>query len=133
MASIQSFQSVARSVLRIVVGFTFTCHGLQKLLGFFGGAGGSGAPAPLFSLFWTAGLIETIGGTLIFLGLLTAPVAFILSGEMAVGYFRMHFPHGFWPIKNGGELAVVYSFIYLYLFTAGPGPISADAILRRSK
>jgi putative oxidoreductase len=133
MASIQSFQPVARSVLRIVVGFTFTCHGLQKLFGLFGGAGGSGAPASLFSLPWAAGLIETIGGTLIFLGLLTAPAAFILSGEMAVAYFEVHYPRGFWTIKNGGELAVVYSFIYLYLFTAGPGPISADAILRKSK
>lgn len=131
MASLQTFQPWARSVLRIVVGLMFTCHGLQKLLGFFGGMGGG--RVPLFSLFWAAALIETIGGTLIFLGLLTVPAAFILSGEMAVAYFHLHYPRGFWPIKNGGELAVLYCFVYLYLFAAGPGPVSIDAMLRKPK
>ena len=121
----------ARSVLRIVAGLLFALHGFQKVFGMFGGFGGHGAPARMWSEFWVAGLLETPGGVLIALGLFTRPVAFLLCGEMAVAYFHAHFPHGFWPIKNGGELAVLYCFIYLYLFAAGPGPISLDRALRR--
>jgi putative oxidoreductase len=119
-----------RSLLRIVVGLTFSSHGLQKLLGYFGGMGGHGATARAFTILWVAGCLETVGGLLILVGLFTAPVAFILSGEMAVAYFIQHFPHGFWPIRNGGELAVVYCFLFLYLAAAGPGPLSADRALR---
>ncbi|MGH9402920.1 MAG: DoxX family protein [Terriglobia bacterium] len=132
MASLR-LESYARSVLRIVIGFTFTCHGCQKLFGFFGGMGGGGAKARLFSLMWAAGCIETIGGVLILLGLFTVPVAFILCGEMAVAYFMQHYPHGVFPIRNGGELAVLYCFIFLYLFTAGPGAVSLDSIVRRKR
>ena len=128
---ISGFQPYARSILRIIAGLTFSMHGYQKLLGAFGGMGGHGAKAPLYSLPWTAGLIESIGGGLIILGLFTTPVAFILCGEMAVAYFRQHFPHGFLPIVNGGELAVLYCFIYFYLFTAGPGNLSLDHVLRK--
>ncbi|MGH9326507.1 MAG: DoxX family protein [Terriglobia bacterium] len=124
-------ERILRSVLRLVIGFTFSCHGWQKLLGMFGGL--HGHPAHLFHLLWFAGLIETIGGALIFLGLFTSPVAFVLSGEMAVAYFTTHFPHGVYPLLNGGELAVVYCFIYLYLFVAGPGPISLDRAIRGIK
>jgi putative oxidoreductase len=116
-------------VLRIVVGFTFAAHGAQKLFGFFGGMQGS--TAPMFSLFWFAGVIEFFGGVLIFLGLFTQPVAFLICGEMAVAYFRTHFPRGLWPIQNGGELAVLYCFINLYFFTSGPGPVSLDALRSR--
>ncbi|HEY3246277.1 MAG TPA: DoxX family protein, partial [Phycisphaerae bacterium] len=110
---------------------TFSFHGFQKLLGLFGGIGGQGATAPAFSLFWTAGVLEAFGGLFLMIGLLTRPVAFILAGEMAVAYFRAHMPRAVWPILNGGELAVLYCFIFLYLVTAGPGPWSLDSLLRR--
>lgn len=121
---ISSAEPYLRSVLRIVAGFTFSLHGLQKLFGFFGGMGGGGAKAVFLSMPWVAGFLEAFGGLLILLGLFTSPVAFVLSGEMAVAYFMMHFPKGFWPIRNLGELAVLYCFIFLYLFAAGPGPLS---------
>ena len=125
-----SFQPFARSVLRIIVGFLFMEHGLQKILGLLGGVGGSGGTAHFISWSWAAGILELIGGLLILIGLFTVPVAFVLSGEMAVAYFWVHFPHGFWPLLNHGELAVLYCFVFLYLAAAGPGPISADAIIR---
>lgn len=121
-----TWQSRALGLLRIVVGFTFTCHGVQKLLGLFGGLGGHAAHPG--SLPWFGGLIETIGGVLIFLGLFTRPVAFILSGEMAVAYFLVHAPRGILPLRNGGELAVVYCFLFLFLATAGGGAFSVDAM-----
>jgi putative oxidoreductase len=93
--------------------------------------GGKGATAPFGSLPWVAGGLETIGGLLIILGLFTSPVAFILCGEMAVAYFRAHFPHGFNPLLNHGELAVLYCFIYLYLWFAGAGPLSLDCLVRK--
>jgi putative oxidoreductase len=119
------------SVLRIVAGFTFIEHGGQKLLGLFGGMGGHGTRAPMLSLLWLAGCLEVIGGLLIILGLFTRPVAFILCGEMAVAYFRMHARRNFWPILNGGELAVLYCFIWLYLAAVGGGPLSLDRVIRR--
>ena len=119
----------ALSVLRIVAGFTFSLHGCQKLFGAFGGLGGKGAAAAFPSLFWTAGCLEAVGGLLMLLGLFTRPVAFVLCGEMAVAYFRAHAPRGFWPILNGGELAVLYCFIYLYLCIAGPGTVSLDRLI----
>ena len=123
----------ARSLLHIVVGALFTCHGLQKLAGMFGGLGAGGAAAHLGSLMWFAGVLETVGGLLITLGLYTRPAAFVLCGEMAVAYFHVHAPRGLWPIRNGGELAVLYCFIYLYLAAAGAGPISLDRLVRRVK
>ena len=121
----------AHSVLRIVAGLTFSCHGFQKLFAFFGGLGGHGATAPLLSLLWTAGMLESAGGVLLLLGLYTRPVAFVLCGEMAVAYFRQHAPRAVWPIRNGGELAVLYCFLFLYLAIAGAGPISLDRVLRK--
>jgi len=132
-ANERSRGSYALSLLRIVTGFTFSCHGAQKLLGLFGGMGGSGAKAHFFSLLWAAGFLEAVGGLLIILGLFTAPVAFVLCGEMAVAYFMQHFPRGFWPIRNGGELAVVYCFIFLYMIFAGGGAISLDALWRKPR
>jgi putative oxidoreductase len=82
---------------------------------------------------WTAGVIESFGGLLIFFGLFTRPVAFLLCGEMAVAYFKQHFPKGWWPINNGGELAVLYCFIFLYLVCAGARPLSLDRIVRKKK
>jgi putative oxidoreductase len=131
MAAIRSAEPYVRSILRLMVGFLLSLHGLQKLLGLFGGMGGSGGRAPFASLMWVAGGLEMVGGLLILVGLFTAPVAFILSGEMAVAYFMMHFPHGILPIRNGGELAALYCFVYLYFSVAGPGPLSVDALVRK--
>ena len=130
---LQSLQPYALSVMRIVVGLTFSLHGFQKILGVFGGLGGSGATATFPALIWFAGALELFGGILIMLGLFTVPVAFLLSGQMAVAYFMAHFPKGFWPLKNGGELAVLYCFVFLYLFASGPGPLSLDSIIRKKR
>lgn len=127
LAAIRSAEPFMRSVLRIVVGITFSCHGFQKLFGLFGGH----RVGNLFTLFGLAGVLESFGGILLVLGFFTVPVAFLLSGEMAVAYFRAHFPRGFVPIQNGGELAVVYCFVFLYLFVAGGGPLSLDRLIRK--
>jgi len=121
-----SWRPYTLSLLRIVSGFTFSLHGFQKILGLFGGMRGSGATAQFLTLPWVAGMLELVGGLLIILGLFTRPVAFLLCGEMAVAYFMNHAPRGFWPIANGGEPAVLYCFIFLYFFTAGPGSWSID-------
>ena len=118
------------SVLRIVAAISFTTHGTQKL--FAVPATGLQAPVPLTSLAGLAGVLETFGGLLLLVGLVTRPVAFVLSGEMAVAYFRSHAPQGVWPILNRGELAVLFCFIWLYVGTAGPGPWSLDALRRRA-
>ena len=125
------WEGYARSALRIVTGVLFACHGAQKLFGLFGGLGGHGARAHMWSELWVAGILETAGGLLAALGFFTRPVAFLLCGEMAVAYFQQHFPHGFWPIRNGGELAVLYCFIFLNLCVAGGGPIGLDRRARR--
>src|SRR5882724_7453390 len=117
-------QSYPHSLLRIVAGLMFTMHGLQKLVGLFGGMGGHGATAHFFSLLWLAAFLETVGGAAITLGIFTRPVALVLCGEMAVAYFMQHAPKGLWPIVNGGEPAVLYCFIFLFLFAAGGGPLS---------
>lgn len=126
-----SQSSYVLSLLRIIAGFTFWCHGAQKLLGLFGGLGGHGAKAPFLSLPWYASILEFFGGLLIILGLFTRPVAFILCGEMAVTYFMVHFRRAFWPLQNGGEPAVLYCFIFLYFLAAGPGPASLDRMIRK--
>jgi putative oxidoreductase len=131
MSAIRTLEPLARSLLRIVAGFTFSLHGMQKLLGLFGGLNGKGATVPFASLLWFAGGLELIGGLLLILGLFTSPVAFILCGEMAVAYFRAHFPHGLLPLLNHGELAVLYCFIFLYLCVAGAGPLSLDSLIRK--
>jgi putative oxidoreductase len=113
-----------------MAGFTFSLHGFQKLFGCFGGLG-HGATAHFFSMIWLAGALETFGGVLIILGLGTSPVALILSGEMATAYFLQHAPKGVWPIVNGGELAILYCFIFLFLFTAGGGPWSLERFVRK--
>jgi putative oxidoreductase len=116
------------ALMRIVVGFLFACHGAQKLFGVLGGYGPEGGTAPLFSLMGLAGIIEFFGGLCIMFGWLTGYVAFIASGEMAVAYFQAHMPRGFWPIQNGGELAVLYCFIFLYFAAVGSGKLSIDSI-----
>lgn len=119
-----------QSVLRIVAAFSFMTHGTQKL--FAVPAAGPREPVDLVSLAGLAGVLETFGGVLLLVGLFVKPVAFILSGEMAVAYFLRHAPLGFWPILNRGEVAALFCFIWLYLAAAGPGPWSLDALRRRS-
>ncbi len=131
MSAIRALEPFVRSLLRIVAGFTFSLHGMQKILGAFGGVDGKGGAVHYASFFGLAGGLELLGGLLILVGLFTSPVAFILSGEMAVAYFRVHFPHGFLPLVNHGELAALYCFVFLYLFTAGAGPISLDSLIRK--
>jgi putative oxidoreductase len=114
------------SLLRIVAAFVFIQHGAMKLFAFPAAAMPGGGTVPLASLMGIGGVLELVGGTLLFVGLFTRPVAFLLSGEMAVAYFTMHNPAGFWPTLNGGELAVLYCFIWLYISAAGPGPLSLD-------
>ena len=122
---------LTHALLRIVTGALFMQHGVQKLFGLLLAPDRpwTGAP-PIFSQFWFAGVLEVFGGALIVLGLFTRPVAFLLAGQMAVAYFQAHLPRGFWPILNGGELAALYCFLYLYFFANGAGPLSMDAALR---
>src|ERR1044071_4386953 len=133
MANLNSFYSVwvprLLSILRVIIAFLFIQHGAQKLFGFMAGEQWT-APA-MFSMIWIAGVLEFFGGLFILLGLLTRPVAFILSGLMAVAYFMAHAPQGFWTIQNRGELAVAYCFVFLYLTVAGGGSWSMDRLLWR--
>ena len=118
------FSPYIYALMRIIVGFLFFQHGLPKLFGGFGRS----APAELMSQMGLAGIIEVVGGAMISLGLFTGPVAFIASGETAWAYFQAHAPRGFWPITNGGELAALYSFVFLYIAAVGSGKFSIDAI-----
>jgi putative oxidoreductase len=113
-----------------VAGFLFIFPGGMKLLGWFGGMP---AGVPMTPLLYLAGVLELVGGTLILLGLFTKPVAFVLSGEMAFAYFMGHFPSGFWPIQNHGEPAVLFCFIFLFLWGNGPGPWSLDEWIRQRR
>jgi putative oxidoreductase len=113
------------SVFRIVLGLLFLAHGLVKLFGFPTGA--QPGVVPLMSIFGLAGVLELVGGAAIVLGLFTRPIAFVLSGQMAIAYFMAHASQGFFPILNGGELAILYCFAFLYLAAVGAGPWSIDA------
>jgi putative oxidoreductase len=111
------------SVLRIITGLLFLEHGTQKLLGFPPPAN----PGPaLVSLLGLQGILELVGGVLIVIGLFTRPVAFILAGDMAVAYFYAHSPRGFFPTLNMGQLAILFCFVFFYLFVAGGGAWSVD-------
>jgi putative oxidoreductase len=130
MLNISSWSPRLLSVLRIVAGLLFMCHGGQKLFNCPPAA--QPMNIPIFSFpAGIAGILEFFGGLFIVLGLFTRPVAFILSGQMAVAYFMVHAPQNFWPIINKGELAVLYCFVWLYFAAAGPGPWSLDYLLRR--
>ena len=120
----------ALSVLRIITGLMIIEHGMAKLLGWPVVA--AFAQLKLFSLLGLAGTIELVGGALLIVGLFTQPVAFILSGEMAVAYFMVHAPRSFFPLINGGSLAIIYCFACLYLSTAGGGPWSVDATMKKA-
>ena len=114
------------SVLRIVAALTFLEHGTQKLLGFPPMPAGAPAPAPL-SFLWFGGVLELFGGLLLLIGLFSRPVAFILSGEMAVAYWMFHAPKSPFPALNMGDAAILYCFVFLYIAAAGPGPWSVDS------
>ncbi|HEY6984025.1 DoxX family protein [Reyranella sp.] len=117
------------SILRIITGLLFLEHSTAKLFKF--------PPLPMFAnldlmtLVGVAGVIELVGSILLILGVFSRPVAFILSGEMAVAYFMAHAPRSFYPLINGGEAAILFCFIFLYIAAAGPGPWSIDAARRR--
>ena len=118
------------SILRIMTALLFIQHGTQKLFGFPESARAMGDLSPL-SL--TAGLLEAGGGALFAIGLFTRPVAFVLCGMMAVAYFMAHAPRGFFPINNGGDLAILFCFAYLYFVFAGGGAWSVDSVIARKK
>lgn len=120
------FQETFYALMRFVVGFLFAFHGLQKMFGMYGGT-----VQPTLSLLWFAGLIELVAGPLVAVGLLTVPMAFLASGQMAVAYFMSHQPAGFWPVQNRGELAAIYCFVFLFIAARGAGRFSLDAMLGR--
>lgn len=130
METLTAWAPRALSVLRIITGLMIIQHGMAKLLGFPVVA--NFANLNPLSLIGAAGFIELIGGALLIIGLLTQPVAFIVSGEMAFAYFMVHAPRSFFPLINGGTLAIMYCFTCLYLATAGAGPWSVDAMMKRA-
>ena len=117
------------SILRIVAALIFLLHGTQKLLGFPPHPN----PPAMFALSWWAAVIEIVGGPLLLIGLWTRPVAFILAGEMAFAYWLGHAPRNLFPVLNGGDAAILYCFVFLYIFFAGPGPWSVDAMMRKNR
>jgi putative oxidoreductase len=129
----RSWTSYLLSVLRIVAAFLFMQFGTAKLFGFPAPIMPGGGTAPAGSLAWFASVLETFGGFLLLIGLFTRPVAFILSGEMAVAYFHGHAPQGFWPVLNQGAPAILFCFIFLYFSAAGAGPWSLDAYRERAR
>ena len=129
LTTFDRFQPYVLSILRIMAGLLFFEHGLSKLFGF----PPHGQMPGFMELEWFAGSIEFAGGTLVALGLFTRAAAFIMSGEMAIGYFMDHAPRSFFPLLNGGEAAVLYCFVFLYFVFAGAGPLSLDALVWRKR
>ena len=129
------FRSFAHAALRIVAGLAYFTHGSSKLFGWFGGFGPNHGTADLSTRFGAAGIIETVCGLGLILGLFTRPLAFIASGEMAVAYFWIHWGGGenIWWWQNGGEMVMLFSFIWLLFAAWGPGPASVDQWLAQRK
>jgi len=127
----RSWAPYVLSVLRIVAAFLFVQYGTAKLVAFPGVVMPDGGTAPLTSLAGIAGALEWVGGGLLLVGWFTRPVAFLLSGEMAIAYFMGHAVRGFWPVLNQGSPAILFCFLWLYCSAAGPGPWSIDALVRR--
>jgi len=128
LTGLQPHAPVALDVIRVLMGLLFFSYGLRKMFGLL-----EGEPEPFLSLQWYAGIIELVGGAALIVGLLTRPVAFLCSGEMAFAYFINHNPRGFFPVQNGGERAALFCFFFLVLSTAGPGPWSVDRLLRSGR
>ena len=124
MTTLDRYAPHALSVLRIVSALIFFAHGTQKILGF----PASQMNPAAFSMSWIAGMLELVGGAFLILGLFTRPVAFVLSGLMACAYWIAHAPQSPYPALNGGDAAILYCFVFLYLVLAGPGPWSLDAL-----
>jgi putative oxidoreductase len=125
--TLDRYAPYALATLRIVSALIFMEHGTQKLFGF----PPSNNPLPaLFSLSWTAGALEVVGGILLLLGLFTRPAAFIVSGEMAVAYWMAHAPRNVFPVLNGGDAAILYCFVFLLFVFTGPGAWSIDGMRR---
>jgi putative oxidoreductase len=120
MNALKKLEPTAYAASRIVFGFLFACHGASKVFGIFGGHKPHGV------LGWTGTGIELVGGVFILIGLLTHLAAFLASGEMAVAYFMVHQPQGALPMRNGGELAVIYCFVALYIACRGAGKWAVD-------
>jgi putative oxidoreductase len=127
MVILKNFEELIYCLFRAISGFLFMQHGIQKL---FGGLGGK--QVELFSLMGLAGIIEFACGILILVGLFSALASFLASGQMAVAYFMVHFPNGFWPILNHGELAALYSFVFLYIASRGDGKYSLKRLAQKS-
>jgi len=127
MKSLNRLADPVYCIMRLIVGLMFACHGAQKILGWFAKPGQT--PPTLDLTMTIGGWIELAGGLLIAIGLLTRPAAFLASGMMAVAYFTAHAPGGFFPIVNHGELAVVYSWLFLFMFFYGAGRFSVDGLL----
>jgi putative oxidoreductase len=123
------YQPYLLAVLRIVAGVLFVSHGLAKLVGFPVAPPGI---QPLTSLFGIGGVIETVTGILIILGLFTRAAAFVAAGQMAVAYWMFHAPHGLYPAANGGDAAILFCFVFLYIVAAGPGAFSLEHVFRSS-
>ena len=121
------------SVLRIVAAFMLIPAGTMKLFAFPAGMPPDGSTAPMMSQIWIGGVLEVFGGALLLFGLFTRPVAFVLSGMLAVAYWQFHAPNGFWPTMNGGVPAALYCFVMLYISAAGAGPWSLDAMIGKRR
>ena len=128
-----SYQRVVYTALRVIACFIIMQHGAQKLLGLLDGVGPQHGSAPVVSLMGLAGIVEFVLASLVLVGLFTRPAAFIVSGEMAAAYFKVHAPRGFWPIQNHGELAVVLCFTFLFFAAFGRGTYSLDALFFGAK
>ncbi|MBN8606408.1 MAG: DoxX family protein [Caulobacterales bacterium] len=128
MGFLSKYSGPLLSILRIVSALLFMAHGTAKLLGFPATEMFATPPEPM-TLVWFAGVLELVGGALLAIGLFTRPVAFVLSGMMAVAYWMAHAPQTFWPIQNGGELAIMFCFAFLYIAAAGGGPWAADNLI----
>ncbi|KJH71061.1 DoxX family protein [Aliterella atlantica] len=126
---LEKYSPYIYAILRIISGLMFAMHGSQKVFGIPGGK----SPVPLASLLGVGGILELVCGLLIALGFLASYAAFVASGEMAVAYFMMHASHGFLPIVNQGELAVLYCFLFLYIAARGAGVWSITSIFGRSR
>ena len=129
MNSLNRFADPVYCIMRLIIGVLFACHGAQKVLGWFAKPGQAASPPDM--LMTAGGWLELICGLLIAIGLLTRVSAFLASGMMAVAYFMAHANGGFFPIVNRGELAVVYTWLFLFIFFYGPGRWSVDAMMRR--
>ena len=126
----RSWAPYLRSILRVIAAFLFMQPGTAKLFVFPAAILPGGGTVPIWSLLGLAGILEAFGGLFLLVGLFTRPVAFLLSGEMAVAYFIGHAPQGFWPVLNQGMPAILFCFVWLYVSAAGPGPWSIDAVRR---